>query len=92
MSGFQLNFVYLMAIFLSISLYMQRRINKQINSQAFGYFKGTLITLLTVGLAVLVERFAAYFTHSLILTPFIIPIVSQTCLYWYYKVSNSLLE
>lgn len=89
MEGFQLNFIYLTAIFLSILMYMQRRIDNQINSQAYNYFKGTLVILLSVGGAALIERLVAYLTHSLILSPFIIPIVSGSSVYWYYKLSNS---
>ena len=89
MEGFQLNFIYLMAVFLSVGLYMQRRINNQIDSRVYSYFKSTLTILLSVIGSVLIERFVAYLTHSLILSPFIISIVSGSGVYWYYKLLNS---
>lgn len=85
--GFKLNFIFIMIVFISIGMYMQGKINNF--DRVYSLPKNTSIGLLSLGVATLLERLAAHVTHSLILTPFIIPIVGLSGLYWHYKLFDS---
>lgn len=84
MEEFKINFIFIMIVFLSIGMYMQGKINNL--DRAYSLRKNTSIALLCLAIAALIERIAAYATHSLILTPFIIPIVMYSGVYWYHKL------
>ena len=84
--GFKIDFIFITIVFLSIGMYMQGKINNI--DRVYSLHNNALRVLLSFGIAMAIERFAAYVTHSLILTPFIIPVEIYSNIYWHHKLFN----